>query len=153
MCSAMKPATRACSARTFSECSNSMAGSFLKGSTIVSYDLFVALPIERSPVDWPGSVPAGIPQIEAEASGARANHASIGPRDADRAEPSRRRLPGISVASSPSGVVGVEVGVETRWRKAAPSPRPITRLAQASRGNTLLSLGWAHEFHVVDTER
>src|SRR5271165_86889 len=46
MCSTMNASTRACSARTFSECSNSMADSSLKGPTIVSYDLSVALPIK-----------------------------------------------------------------------------------------------------------
>jgi hypothetical protein len=49
MCSAMKASMRACSFRTFSEYSNSMAGSSLERPTIVSYDLFIALPIEGSP--------------------------------------------------------------------------------------------------------
>src|SRR5438132_8306763 len=55
MCSARKASMRACSVRTFSEYSNSMAGSSLERPTIVSYDLFIALPIEGSPSIVSGS--------------------------------------------------------------------------------------------------
>src|SRR5437667_10694472 len=55
MCSTRKASMRACSVRTFSEYSNSMAGSSLERPTIVSYDLFIALPIEGSPSIVSGS--------------------------------------------------------------------------------------------------